>query len=217
MGCKGYDLSPFFIRRHPFRHRDSKFNWFNEWLRKNWLLGLEIALCFNCGSRRNCSDILVLGHAYWYVLTAQEWGGRWEVMYAFRPLPIFYWCRWGCAAVLSRSVVMDTHLCWHLSQPQLRWLCCGSHLRPFITTLSETPSDCHHSPSANSHTMESQEGTSGPLDPWPSVQPYLCPPLVFHGSLQGCCLTESHSGSWPQPSFCSEPKHKWFSTDSHLI
>lgn len=132
-------------------------------------------------------------------------------MSAFRPSPIFYWCRWGCATILSPSLVMDIHPCWHLSQPQPCWLCCGSLYHspqwdPFrlsSLSLSQLP------------PMESQEGTSRPLDPWPSVQPYLCPLLVCHGYLQGCCLTKSHFWSWSQPPFCSVPKHYRFSTVSH--
>lgn len=119
----------------------------------------------------------------------------------------------SCIIVLSWSLVTDTHPRWHLSWPQPHRPCWGFRLHPFIRTLCETSSEHQRSPSANSHTMESREGTSQPLQPWPSVQPYLSPfsllQFVMGCLLQGWCLTRCHLESRPH-------KHRGVYTISHL-
>lgn len=50
-GCKRTGAITFFIRSHPFRHRNSRFNWFDVWLQR------ELAL-----TTENCGVLLIVGY-----------------------------------------------------------------------------------------------------------------------------------------------------------
>lgn len=123
-----------------------------------------------------------------------------------------------CTIVLSWTPVMGIHPCWHLSQPQSPWPCCGSHLHPFITAIRETPSGRQHLPSANFHTMDGQTGYHSlwSLDP---VRSHPVPFYPYFSLSWDCCkVADSQSAIWEashKSSFCSELKQKGISTVSH--
>lgn len=180
------------------------------WLRKNWLLWLKIAACFDCGH-----EIITLMFWCWDMdidmFNCSRVRGKVKIDVCFSALTCSLLEQLSYTIVLSWSPVIGSYPCWHISRPQSQQPCCGSNLHPFITTLSETPSE--HPPTAECHTMESQEGhhSLSNHDPLCShtykvyVRVYLQGPLFsllqfVMRCLQGCCH-KAACGSRPQVLF----------------
>lgn len=170
LDVKGRDFH-LFLRQHPFRQRD-----------------LRLVGSMNDSERTGCCDwkwqhALIVGHDriplvfwFWYMsidmFNCSRVGIKVKCDVCFAALTYFYWRRW--TAQLSWSLVMGIHPSWHLSWPQSHWLCCGSHLRPFITALSETPSDRQCSPSVTlNHGASRVDGHRG-LSTLDLLCSYIC-------------------------------------------